>query len=227
MAPQPSAPSGIDILATRANTAICARTMTATQTSDKPADPLEATCRELLARIAGRDEAALAALYDAALGKVYGLALRIVRQAEAAEEVAEDTFWQVWNEASRFDPQRGRALTWMLTICRSRALDHLRRRDEAEPFEDPEALRSEALADDDDPSRLLDAFERASAVRAAVETLNPTQRQMVALAFFRGLTHQEIADACRMPLGTVKTHLHKACRQLMQKLSPELLESGT
>lgn len=193
----------------------------------KRADPLETTCRALLHRIARRDEAALSELYDVALGKVYGLALRIVRQIEAAEEVAEDTFWQVWNEASRFDPERGRALTWLLTICRSRALDYLRRRDDAEPVEDPESLRSEALTDEDDPYRLLDAFERASAVRAAVETLNATQRHLIALAFFRGLTHQEIADACRMPLGTVKTHIHKACKLLMTRLSPDLLGSET
>lgn len=188
-------------------------------------DRLEDACRALVGRIAQRDEAALGELYDAALGRVYGLALRIVRQAAGAEEVAEDTFWQIWNEAGRFDPQRGRALTWILTICRSRALDHLRRQDEAQTVEDPEALRSEALTDEDDPGRLLDAFQRASAVRAAVATLGATQRQLVALAFFRGLTHQEIAQACRMPLGTVKTHLHKACRQLMAKLSPDLLES--
>ncbi len=227
MAPQIFALDNMVILAAGLKTAVCASTMTGTEGENGKPEQLELACRALISRIAGRDEAALGELYEAALGKVYGLALRIVRQAEAAEEVAEDTFWQIWNEARRFDASRGRALTWMLTICRSRALDHLRRKDRAEPVEDPEALRSEELVDDNDPYRMIDAFERRSAVHAALETLNVTQRQLVALAFFRGLTHQEIADASRMPLGTVKTHLHKACKLLMQKLSPDLLSSGT
>lgn len=198
--------------------------MPAQERDEGSATALEQRCRQCLARIAERDEAALGELYDTTVGKLYGLALRIVRQGEAAEEVVEDAYWQIWNSAERFDAARGNALTWMLTICRSRALDYLRRRDSAESHPDPESLRSEALVDHDDPYRLLDAFERHSAVREAVAELSPVQRQLVALAFFRGLTHQEIADASHMPLGTVKTHLHKACKKLMQRLSPDLLE---
>ena len=83
-----------------------------------------------IALIVNRDEAALGNLYEVMIGRVYGLALRITRNAQTAEEVAEDTFWQIWRQAPRFDPARGTAVAWMLTIARSRALDALRRRRE-------------------------------------------------------------------------------------------------
>jgi RNA polymerase sigma factor (sigma-70 family) len=180
----------------------------------------------LVARAARKDERALERLYDLTFGKAYALALRIVRNAESAEEVVEDTYWQAWREASRFDPSRGRALTWLLTICRSRALDALRRRDPAEVTADPESLQPEALAENADPPDLLDAIERSSAIHDAVAKLKPQARQLVALAFFRGLTHQEIADACNMPLGTVKVTLFRACQELKNCLSGQGLEPG-
>jgi RNA polymerase sigma-70 factor (ECF subfamily) len=173
-----------------------------------------------------RDERALERLYDLTFGKVYGVALRILRNAEAAEEVVEDTYWQAWREASRYDPARGRALTWLLTICRSRALDALRRREPAEVTGDFESLQSDMAAEKNDPYDLLDAIQRSSAIHAAIGTLKPQVRQLLALAFFRGLTHQEIADACHMPLGTVKVTLFRACQQLKDCLSGQGLEPG-
>ncbi len=182
---------------------------------------LEANLREWIARVVERDEAAFTRLYNATVNRAWSVAMRIVRQNEAAEEVVEDCYWQVWREAERFDAARGRVLTWVLTICRSRALDYLRRKDIAEPVADIETLRSAELADDEDPLDILGATERASAVHAALAQLKPKERQMIALAFFRGLTHQEIADASRMPIGTVKTTMHKAFRQLQSILGGE------
>lgn len=187
---------------------------------------LDAELRALIARTALQDERALERLYDLTFGKVYAVALRILRNAEAAEEVVEDTYWQAWREASRYDPARGRALTWLLTICRSRALDALRRREPAEPTGDFESLQSDLAAEKADPYDLLDAIQRNSAIHAAVGTLKPQVRQLVALAFFRGLTHQEIADACNMPLGTVKATLYRACQKLKDCLSAQGLEPG-
>lgn len=175
---------------------------------------LEASLRDWIAGVVRRDEVAFTQLYNATVSRAWSVAMRIVRQQEAAEEVVEDCFWQVWREAERFDAARGRVLTWILTICRSRALDYLRRKDLAEPTAEIETLRSSELADDEDPLDILGATERASAVHQALAQLKPKERQMISLAFFRGLTHQEIADACRMPLGTVKTTMHKAFREL-------------
>lgn len=177
---------------------------------------LEAKLHGLLQGMVRRDEVALADFYDATVGKAYGLALRITRQPEAAEEVVEDVYLQAWRDAARFDPGRGRVLTWLLTICRSRALDYLRRKDCAELHPDPQELQTGAAAEDKgaDPLDLLQATESSAAVHQALAQLAPLPRQLIALAFFRGLTHQEIADFCRMPLGTVKTTLQRAFKQM-------------
>lgn len=182
----------------------------------------DANCRDWLAGIVRRDESALAAFYDATIGRVYGLALRITRKPEAAEEVVADVYLQVWRNAAAYDAARGRALTWLLTICHSRALDLLRRRDEAEPHPEPETLRPDLQEGDNDPLDLLQAIERDSAVYAALETLNPIQRQLIALAFFKGLSHQEAAAQSGLPLGTVKTHIRRALEQLRQALASDL-----
>jgi RNA polymerase sigma-70 factor (ECF subfamily) len=197
--------------------------------ADAPVEPppatvdaaLDAALRGWVAGVARRDEAAFAELYNATVHRAWSVAMRIVRQREAAEEVVEDCFWQVWREAERFDAARGRVLTWILTICRSRALDYLRRRDIAEPTADIETFRAGDLSRDEDPLDILGATERSSAVHRALAQLKPKERQLISLAFFRGLTHQEIADACRMPLGTVKTTMHKAFRQLQSALGGE------
>ncbi|MEO8754815.1 MAG: sigma-70 family RNA polymerase sigma factor [Casimicrobiaceae bacterium] len=182
---------------------------------------LEANLREWIAAVIRRDEAAFASLYNATVNRAWSVAIRITRQPEAAEEVVEDCFWQVWRDAHRFDAERGRVLTWVLTICRSRALDYLRRKDIAEPMADIETLRSSELADDRDPLDILGATDRASAVHRALLLLKPKERQLISLAFFRGLTHQEIAVACAMPIGTVKTTMTKAFRQMRETLGGE------
>ena len=175
----------------------------------------------LLARLVDHNEAALAELYDATIGRVHGLALRIVRNAETAEEVAEDTFWQVWRQAPRFDPARGSALAWLLTIARSRALDALRRVDRAECVADADDLVAPDSAGVDDPQDLLAATHRGHRLHAALGQLEPLPRQLVALAFFQGLTHEEIARQSCLPLGTVKSQLRRALIALRKTLSTD------
>ena len=104
-----------------------------------------------IARIVEQDQQALAELYDALVGRVYGLALRITRQVQLAEEVVEDTFWQVWRQAPRFDPERGTAMAWIMAIARSRALDALRGKDPAECDSDPWSLAGIPVAVQSDP----------------------------------------------------------------------------
>jgi RNA polymerase sigma factor (sigma-70 family) len=176
----------------------------------RAADPLA----PLVARMGQADEKALAALYDAAIGAIYALAARIVRDAHLAEEVAEDTFMQAWREATRYDAGKGRVMTWLMVICRSRALDALRRVDPAQAHEDVDSLRSDMAAEANAPDAALHQFRLGSAVRVALETLPAQERQAVTLSFFRGLTHQEIADLWQMPLGSVKTIMNRAFTQL-------------
>lgn len=180
-----------------------------------------------LARIVRQDEAALADLYRDTVGRVYGLALRIVRNPALAEEVAEDTFWQVWRQAARFDPQRGTVLAWVLTMARSRALDALRActRDQADTVScDALGAALEAELSDTaqmgNPHDLLESIQTNALLHRALCQLEAVPRQLVSLAFFKGLTHEEIAGQTGLPLGTVKSHIRRALNVLRKWLSP-------
>lgn len=170
--------------------------------------------------VVDRDEQALAALYDATFSRVYGLVRRIVRNDALAEEVVEDSFFQVWRQAPRFDPARGMALTWLLSIARSRALDALRReqRIEAEPLDDEAA--AEGAGETMPADELLDLARRRSDLHQALMLLGSQPRQLVSLAFLRGLSHEEIAEQTQLPLGTVKSQIRRALLTLRQLLGP-------
>jgi RNA polymerase sigma factor (sigma-70 family) len=184
----------------------------------------------LVLRVCDQHEPSLARLYEATSGRVYGLALRIVRLAPLAEEVVEDVFWQVWREAPRFDVERGRVLAWLLTIARSRAIDALRRQERVRASEvavdDDDML--EALASDpdrhDDPFDLFGASPHHAQLHALLAGLEPLPRQLLALAFFRGCTHEEIAQQTGLALGTVKSHIRRTLVALRSQLAdPALL----
>lgn len=168
----------------------------------------------------GGSHAALAELYDATLGKVYGFALRMTSKPELAEEVVGDVYLQVWRQADRFDAARGSVLAWLMMLTRSRALDALRRVDPAESHPDPDTLIAELAAEGGGPVQGLLDGERAAGLGQALQSLSAVQRQMLALAFFRDLSHQEIADHTGLPLGTIKSHIRRA----LDKLRP-LLEA--
>jgi RNA polymerase sigma-70 factor (ECF subfamily) len=178
----------------------------------------ELQLQSLLKEIAAGSQTAFAALYDATSARVYGLAQRIVRCEVDAEEVVGDVFLQAWRQADRYDPTRGTPLAWLLALARSRALDRLRRRDPAQLSADPHAAARERGDDGLGPESLLLAVERGTAVHAALARLRPIQQDLLDLAFWRGLTHQEIAAEVGMPLGTVKSHIRKALQVLAEAL---------
>ncbi len=175
----------------------------------------------LVARMTNKEDAALSELFDMTAKRLHSFALRIVRDEGLAEEVTEDTLFQAWREATRFDAARGKVITWLLTICRSRALDALRRADIADCVEDPDEFRSHEASVMAEPEQLIAQFETGSAVHAALLLLPAKERQVVSLAFFKGLTHQEIADHWQMPLGSVKTLMHRAFAQLRVQLEAQ------
>lgn len=176
----------------------------------------------LLARMANKDETALGQLYDLTVTRLHGFALRIVRDPGLADEVTEDALFQAWREAHRFDLKRGKVITWLLTICRSRALDALRRVDAAVCVEDPDIFRANEASALAEPEFIIEQSETNTALHAAMMQLPPNERQVVSLAFFRGLTHQEIADHWQMPLGSVKTLMHRAFAQLRVTLQGQV-----
>jgi len=185
------------------------------------ADKLNADVQYYLKLISLADENAMADFYDVTSGKVYAVALHITGSPEAAEEIVEDVYMQVWRDAGKYDSERSRVMTWLQTICRSRALDYLRRCEKAETHPDPDKLNSSVQIVDNDPVDLLMVTERDSVIHAAMQELSSVQRQLVTLAFFKGMSHQQISDHIEMPLGTVKTHIRKAITCLQRSLGTD------
>lgn len=179
---------------------------------------VDAHLRDLLSAICRRDRAAFEEFYDATTGRVLSFVTRIVRLHDVAEEVVSDVYLQVWRQAGRFDQARGNVLAWLMTISRSRALDALRRMNVAPtsgaaPVTDiAEAGESESLQD------LLAAIEERTALHSALERLDPDHRQLLALAFFRGYSHSELAEFTGKPLGTVKTQVRRTLIKLKELL---------
>ncbi len=182
-------------------------------------DAQQSLLRSLLARVANGEVDALASFYDATVARVYAVAYRITRDAPAAEEVVSDVYLQLWRNTARYDAARGPVIAWLLVMCRSRALDSLRRRDPAELHPAPEELRPDLDRVDNDPFDDFAALERASHVHTAIATLDARSQRLLALAFFQGLSHHEIADRTGLPLGTVKTVLRTAMRKIRARLT--------
>lgn len=166
---------------------------------------------------AGRQHG-LETLYDATVGQVFGLALRLMRNPADAEEVVCDTYAQAWASAATFDPSRANARGWLLMICRSRALDRLRQLRADPGRTDIEAIAD--LADDGpQPEELLSMLQEGTRVHKALAALSPERRQLVGMAFLEGFSHQEIADRTGMPLGTVKSHVRRALAEMRATLA--------
>jgi RNA polymerase sigma-70 factor (ECF subfamily) len=179
----------------------------------------DAAWRETIARVARGDQEALGRLYDATAPLVFGLVSRLMRDDFTAQEVTLDVYQQVWRQAGRYDASRGRVATWLLTIARSRALDRLRAAARGARHEPMESLDDRPL-DEPDPADRSVAADEARHIRTAMDSLPAAQRQALALAFFDGLTHVEIAERLGEPLGTVKTRIRTALLRLRTTLAP-------
>ena len=172
----------------------------------------------LVERMRTGQERALEELYDATVGKLYALASAILRSAEDAEEIVCETYAYAWANAARFDASRANALGWLLMLCRSRALDRWRQRRADASNLDVVASSEAAGGSADQPYDILSLMQRCTRVHAALAQLTPERRHLVSLAFLTGMSHQEIADSMRLPLGTVKSHIRRALSQLHELL---------
>lgn len=169
---------------------------------------------QLLARCALKDQRAFAELYAASAPQLYGVALRILRRWEWAEEVLQDCYVSIWHHAAQYAPQRSAPLTWMTSIARNRALDRLRRPQIEAQAEDYD-LALEAWQDEDPgPLERLAAAADARALARCLGELESRQRQSIALAFFHGLSHSQLAAHMKQPLGTVKTWVRRGLQRL-------------
>jgi RNA polymerase sigma factor (sigma-70 family) len=148
--------------------------------------------------------------------RVYGLALSILRDSEAAEEVAQDTFVRAWRYAASFDPRRGSAAAWLLTIGRNTALDYIRARGRLQHLPLEPLHTSTELVDGE---HTVNPHEAIAPVADAVRSLPPEQRDTLMAAAYYGFTASEISDAWNVPLGTVKTRLRLALHKLRTELT--------
>ncbi len=178
-----------------------------------PRDASDEADNELLRRVAADDDLALHQFYQRYAGLVYSLAYRILRDEARAEEVLQETFIRVWRAAITFDPARGRAEAWVVTIARNLSLTALRKKRVAQM--DGEAAEQIPSSDESsDPEVVAWRGTQRKLVQEAVAQLPPNQRRVVVLAYFDGLTHVEIAERTGEPLGTVKSRLRLALRRL-------------
>lgn len=175
--------------------------------------------------MAGGDEQALGALYDRWVTRVHAVVFQLLGDADDAEDVTEEAFWQAWRQAGRYDAARGSPAAWLVAIARSRALDRLRARRRRLEIELPQpATASDTPAPElatgrPDPLAGAEAAERRDRVVAALSALPPEQCETIRLAYFGGLSQVEIAERMGQPLGTVKTRVRLALDKLRESLS--------
>jgi RNA polymerase sigma-70 factor, ECF subfamily len=182
-----------------------------------------ATDDVLVARVAKRDKRALEVLYDKYAAAALGLAVRIAGEQSTAEEIVQEAFWRVWKRAGTYNVERGKFSAWLFGIVHNLAIDELRRRKSR-------ANSTSIDLGDDTVAEIADiredvaasAFQRVTGdhVRAALTTLPDSQRSVIELAFFDGLTHQEIADKLGEPIGTIHTRARLALQKLREQLKP-------
>jgi len=179
---------------------------------------------ELLRRIGRGDRESFAQLYDRFSSAVFSAAYRIVNNQQAAEDVLQEVFLQVWEKAALYDPARGKPLTWAITLTRNKAIDRLRatqRRGRLQESLERDAGGAEQF-DGRSSFDAVDLLEKGKLVAEAMRKLPPEQREALDLAFFSGLTQSEIAEHLKEPLGTIKARIRRGMLKLKSLLDSEL-----
>ena len=183
----------------------------------------------LLQRLSYRDLEAFRSLYDRYGDLVYSAVLRIVRDVHIAQDMVQEVFLRIWRRPESYVAQRGRFSTWLISVARNRAVDEVRarnrryRHETASPEQQERELPS---SDDNDPALTAELADQRRLVLAALADLPPEQRQVIELAYFGGLTQQEIAQKLSQPLGTVKTRIRLGMQKLRTALTPQLRTEG-
>ncbi len=174
----------------------------------------------MILAIQNSDESVFSDFYDKVVSRIYALANRILVNRSDAEEVVCDVFTQIWQQAKSYHPEKGCVIAWCMVITRSRALDNLRKRKKhSERIQEASDFYEEVADEQSEPDKVVQMFQENSKVRGVLESLSGIQRQLLALSFFRGLTHREISDATSIPLGTVKSNIRRALEKLQSNNS--------
>ncbi|HET7865535.1 MAG TPA: sigma-70 family RNA polymerase sigma factor [Burkholderiaceae bacterium] len=182
------------------------------------ADPRSEELSRLLARVGLADRAAFATLYQRTSAQLLGVVLRIQRDRALAEDVLQEVFVNIWRAADSFDPVRSQPMTWLASVARNRAIDSLRRRETQPVFEStsrggPDGEEMDLLdqvpSDVPGPQDLMGLMSQARAVKRCLGSLSGEQQQCIALAFYQGLSHAEVATHLHQPLGSVKSWVRR------------------
>jgi RNA polymerase sigma-70 factor, ECF subfamily len=176
----------------------------------------------LLERASKGDRSAVLALYDLISPTLLAVAIRILGNRAEAEDVIQDVFVRTWRDAVTFDRSRGSATAWLVTLTRNRSIDVVRSRKRRAAHEDnraPDDAAAMAADTGATPEVVVSDAQRAVAVREALDSLRPEQRQVLELAYFSGLSHSEIAEKLQQPLGTVKTRIAQSVKRLKECLA--------
>jgi RNA polymerase sigma-70 factor, ECF subfamily len=166
----------------------------------------DATVEQILARVARGDEHAFERLYDAVCNQVHGLVRRVLRDPAQAEEVTQEVFLEIWRTATRYDPTRGKAMSWVMTMAHARAVDRVRAA-QAATDRDIKVGQRDYTAAYDEVAETVESRLEAVQVRRCLGGLTELQRESVTLAYYGGYTYNEVAGLLSVPLGTVKTRL--------------------
>jgi RNA polymerase sigma-70 factor (ECF subfamily) len=169
---------------------------------------------ELMARSVLRDQRAFAELYRVTSSRLLGVAMRIVRRRDWAEDILQESFVSIWHHVGDFDRSRASPMTWMTTIVRNRALDWVRRPKMEVPDDDLDGIVERWEDDRPGPQQLLETRGSGAALQDCLGQLSGQQRQTIALAYLHGLTHSELAEHMKQPLGTVKTWVRRGLEKL-------------
>lgn len=173
----------------------------------------------LVHRLLQKDVSAFEQLYDRHSRLVYAVVLRILQQAGTAEEVVQDVFLKLWRNAAQYDESRGPFVPWLLTLARNRALDTLRLKSERQRRrEEQSEIMPVITSAAPEYEKGLDEKKRADKVRELMDSLIPQQKKAIELAYFEGLSHSEIAEALKEPLGTVKSWIRNGLLRLKEGL---------
>lgn len=178
--------------------------------------------QQLIAKVVKGDENAFLSLYDRYASRVYGLTLRVLGDAMLAEEVTQDTFLKLWSRARQFDSNKGELVPWLLTIAHRTALDRLRLENRRMPVSNPQDPEETWPLIPDETTQNGEARWRS--LYFAVQSLPEEQRQVIDLAYYKGMSQSEIAEVLGWPLGTVKTRVRSAMQSLRQHWFDEFTE---
>ena len=182
-------------------------------------DGLQEKLFELICAMQKSDKNAFSEFYDLTVNRVYGLVFKIVGNKHDCEEVVCDLYTQIWQQTNNYSPKRGSILGWCLLIARCRALDlYRRRRTFKQVIKESQAFMQSVGDENAEPDKIIQLCQQNKQTQDAINQLSLVQRQLITLAFYKGLSHNEISVASGMPLGSVKSNIRRALESLQSKI---------